>query len=267
MTLILKVEVIVAPSEQVSPQIIRRKIATSFSSTPQHDPPEKTSLKALPKNSPDFDRKIDLNLGTDIIVEEPRNFEQLMLKSLGLDWNVDDDKLDSGENTKKSWSEHPKRKSGKNGKREIKEGGRHKIIADKTKVKDDSVIAAAAAADDNGDYQVRGNPGDDSLAEESKRTNVKEELFSQESGSKESESGRKESKPGRTNLKEQLFSSLLNLKESVVELKKGISVAKEKKEMKEMKEVRENEREMDYGLWQPFYNEDVDTEVRKEMHV
>ena len=262
MTLILKVEVIVAPSEQVSPQIIRRKIATSFSNTPQHHP-EKTSIKALPKNSPDFDRKIDLNLGTDIIVEEPRNFEQLMLKSLGLDWNVDDDKLDSGENTKKSWSEHPKRKSGKNGKREIKEGGQHKIIADKTKVKDGSVIAAAAAADDNGDYQVRGNPGDDSLAEESERTHVKEELFSQESGSKESESGRKESKPGRTNLKEQLFSSLLNLKESVVELKKGISVAKEKKEMKEMKEVRENEREMDYGLWQPFYNEDVDTEVRK----
>ena len=261
MTLILKVEVIVAPSEQVSPQIIRRKISTSFSNTPQHHPPEKTSLKALPKNSPDFYRKIDLNLGTDIIVEEPRNFEELMLKSLGLDWNVDEDKQDTGRSTKEGRSEHPKQKSGKNGKREIKEGGQHKIIADKTKVKDGSVIAAAAAAaDDNGDYQVRGNPGDDSLAKESERTDVKEELFSQESGSKESKSGRKESKPGRTNLKEQLFSSLLNLKESVVELKKGISVAKEKKEVKE---VRENEREMDYGLWQPFYNEDVDTEVRK----
>merc|ERR550517_717130 len=186
-----------------------------------------------------------------------------MLKSLGLDWIVEEDKIDGGQNTKEIQSQNHIRKSEKNRKREIKEGEGRKIIGDKTKVKDD--IATSAATDDNGDYEVRGNLGDDSLAEESKRTNVKEEgFFSPELGSKEVKVEVFESESGRKNLKEQLFSSLLNLKESVAELKEGISVAKEVKgkKGKKVKEMREKEREMDYGLWQPFYNEDVrDEEV------
>ena len=125
---------------------------------------------------------------------------------------------------------------------------------------------------------MRGNLGDDSLAEESKRTNVKEKgLFSPKLGSKGVKVEGFESESGRKNLKEQLFSSLLNLKESVAELKEGISVAKEVKGMKgkgwmkgkggkgvdekKVKEMREKEREMDYGLWQSFYNQDVGDEV------
>ena len=264
MIVTLKVEVIVGPSEGVSPQIIRRKISTSFisSSTPQHHP-EKVPFKApLPQNSLDFDRKVDLDLGTDVIIVEPRNFEQLMLKSLGLDWNVDEDKIDSGQNAQEIQSQNHKRKIEKSRKREIKEVGVRKISGEKTKVKDDF------ADDDNEDYEVRGNLGDDNLAEESERTNVKEEaLFSQELGSKEVKVELLES--GRKNLKEQLFSSLLNLKESVAELKEGISVGKGAKGKKEnirkkekgVKGVKEKEREMDYGLWQPFYNEDVGDEV------
>ena len=94
---------------------------------------------------------------------------------------------------------------------------------------------------------------------------MKEEegLFSPKLGNQEVKVEVFESESGRKNLKEQLFSSLLNLKESVVELKEGISVAKEVKgkKGKKVKEMREKEREMDYGLWQPFYNEDVDDEV------
>ena len=275
MTVTLKVELIVGPSEGVSPQIIRRNISASFisSSAPQHHT-EKVPFK---QNSLDFDRKVDLDLGTDVIIVEPQNFEQLMLKSLGLDWTVEEEKI---ENTKEMKSRNHKRKSEKNRKREIKEekGGGRKIIGDKTKVKDDTF----AATDDNGDYDVRGNLGDDSLAEETERTNVKEEaLFSPELGSKEVKVELLES--GRKNLKEQLFSSLLNLKESVAELKEGISVGKGAKGKKEkirkkekggkgvkgkkekggkgVKGMKEKEREMDYGLWQPFYNEDVDDEV------
>ena len=219
MTMTLKVEVIVAPSERVLPQIIRRNITASFS-TPQHHP-EKIPFNAMPRNSLDFDQKIDLDLGTDVIIVEPRNFEELMLKSLGLDWNVEEDKIDDGQNTKESQSPNDRRKSEKTRKREIKEEEGRKIIGDKTKVKDD--FATFAATDDNGDYHVRGNLGDDSLAEESKRTNVKEKgLFSPELGSKEVEVEVFESESGRKNLKEQLFSSLLNLKE-------GISAAKEVK--------------------------------------
>ena len=68
-----QVKVIVAPSKQVSPPIIRRTISASFSA-PQISP------KSLPQNPPDFDRRIDLDPGADISVEEPQNFEQLMLK-------------------------------------------------------------------------------------------------------------------------------------------------------------------------------------------
>ena len=65
-----------------------------------------------------------------------------------------------------------------------------------------------------------GNLGDDRLAEESERKNVKEEgHFSPELGSKEVKVEQFESKSGSTKLKEQYFSSLLNLKESVAELK------------------------------------------------
>ena len=178
MTVTLKVELIVGPSEGVSPQIIRRNISASFiSSAPQHHP-EKVPFK---QNSLDFDRKVDLDPGTDIFIEEPQNFEQLMLKSLGLDWTVEEVKIDSGQNTKDI--QNHKRKIEKSRKREIKkeEGGGRKIIGDKMKVKDDTF----AATDDNEDYEVRGNLGDDSLAEESERTNVKEEaLFSTELGSK-----------------------------------------------------------------------------------
>ena len=92
--------------------------------------------------------------------------------------------------------------------------------------------------------------------------------FSPELGSKEVKVEQFESKSGSTKLKEQYFSSLLNLKESVAELKEGISVGEEMKWMgrmkekkgkggKRVKEMTEKEREMDYCLWQPFYNEDV----------
>ena len=270
MTVTLKVEVIVGPSEGVSPQIIRRNISTSFISSAPQNHPEKIPFK---QNSLDFDRKIDLDLGTDVIIVEPQNFEQLMLKSLGLDWNVEEDKIESGETTKEIQSQNHRRKSEKHKKREIKEVGVRKIIVDKRKVKDDSATAASAT-DDNEDYDARGNLGDDSLAEESERTNVKEEaLFSPELGSKAVKVELLES--GRKNLKEQLFSSLLNLKESVAELKEGISfgkgakgkkgkkekIRKKEKGGKRVKKMKEKEREMDYGLWQPFYNVDVDDEV------
>ena len=247
------------------PQIIRRNISASFSSSTPQNHPEKIPFNASPQNSLDFDRNSDLDLRTDSIIEEPRNFEELMLKSLGLDWNADEDKkIDKRKNTKQSQSENHKRKSEKNRKREIKVGDGRKIIGDKTKVKDDSAIAG----DDNGDYEVRGNLGDDSLAEGSERTNVKEEegLFSPNLGSQEVKVEVFESESGRTNLKEKLFSSLLNLKESVAELKEGISVAKEVKGMG-VKKMREKEREMDYGLWQPFYNEDVEDEVHNGIHI
>ena len=247
------------------PQIIRRNISASFSSSTPQNHPEKIPFNASPQNSLDFDRNSDLDLRTDSIIEEPRNFEELMLKSLGLDWNADEDKkIDKRKNTKQSQSENHKRKSEKNRKREIKVGDGRKIIGDKTKVKDDSAIAG----DDNGDYEVRGNLGDDSLAEGSERTNVKEEegLFSPKLGNQEVKVEVFESESGRKNLKEKLFSSLLNLKESVAELKEGISVAKEVKG-KVVKEMREKEREMDYGLWQPFYNEDVEEEVHNGIHI
>jgi len=255
-----EVEVLVGPGEGGWPQIIRRNISASFSSTPQNHP-EKISFNALPQNSLDLDRKSDLDLRTDSIIEEPQNFEELMLKSLGLDWNVDEDKIDMRKNPNQSQSENHKRTSEKNRKREIKVGDAREIIGDMAKVKDDSAIGG----DDNGDYEVRGNLGDDSLAEGSERTNVKEEegLFSPELGNQEVKVEVFESESGRTNLKEQLFSSLLNLKESVDELKEGISVAKEVKG-KGMKNGNGGkvvkEREMDYGLWQPFYNEDAEDE-------
>ena len=246
------------------PQIIRRNISASFSSSTPQNHPEKIPFNASPQNSLDFDRNSDLDLRTDSIIEEPRNFEELMLKSLGLDWNADEDKIDKRKNTKQSQSENHKRKSEKNRKREIKVGDGRKIIGDTTKVKDDSAIAG----DDNGDYEVRGNLGDDSLAEGSERTNVKEEegLFSPKLGSQEVKVEVFGSESGRKNLKEKLFSSLLNLKESVAELKEGISVAKEVKGVG-VKKMREKEREMDYGLWQPFYNEDVEEEVHNGIHI
>ena len=258
-----QVKVLVAPSQQVSPQIIRRNISASFStpgvadtqrlsfSIPQHTGKISTSSQ----NSIDFDEKNDINLRTDLISEEPQNFEELMLKSLGLDWNVDREKMEGQETQVGGRLQNLKIKSDKNRKREIK---RRKIVGDTTKVKDDTA-SSAAADDDNGGYQSqRGKLDDDSLAEDSERTNVKEGLFSQESGSKEvfpAESGRK-------NLKEQLFSSLLNLKESVAELQEGISVDKEVQEKMGGKgKMEDKEREMDYGLWQPFYNKDAKDEV------
>ena len=68
---------------------------------------------------------------------------------------------------------------------------------------------------------------------------------------------------GSKNLKEQLFSSLLNLKESVAELQEGISKEVEvKKDLdevgREKEEMGEKDREMDYGLWKPFYNDNVE---------
>ena len=71
---------------------------------------------------------------------------------------------------------------------------------------------------------------------------------------------------GSKNLKEQLFSSLLNLKESVAELQEGISKEVEvKKDLEEVgrekEEVGEKDREMDYGLWKPFYNDNVEVEA------
>ena len=75
----------------------------------------------MPRNSLDYDRKIDLHLGTDVIMVEPRNFEELMVKSLGLDWN--EDTLNRGENAKEIRSQNHKRQSEKNIKREIKDEG------------------------------------------------------------------------------------------------------------------------------------------------
>ena len=280
-----QVKVLVAPSQQVSPQIIRRKISASFStpgvadtqrlsfSIPQHTGKISTSSQ----NSIDFDQKNDINLRTDIISEEPQNFEELMLKSLGLDWNVDREKMEGQETQVGGRLQNLKIKSDKNRKREIK---RRKIVGDTTKVKDDTA-SSAAADDDNGDYQSqRGKLDDDSLAEEQERTNVKEGLFLQESGSKEVKVEVFPAESGRKNLKEQLFSSLLNLKESVAELQEGISVDKEVKEkmggqgkmggkgkmggqekMGGRGKMEDKEREMDYGLWQPFYNEDAEDEV------
>ena len=263
-----QVKVLVAPSQQVSPQIIRRKISASFStpgvaadtqrlsfSIPQHTGKISTSSQ----NSIDFDQKNDINLRTDIISEEPQNFGELMLKSLGLDWNVDQEKMEGQETQVGGRFQNRKIKSDKNRKREIK---RRKIVGDTTKVKDDTA-SSAASDDDNGDYQSqRGKLDDDSLAEDSERTNVKEGLFSQESGSKEVKVEVFPAESGRKNLKEQLFSSLLNLKESVAELQEGISVDKEVKEkMGGQGKMEDKEREMDYGLWQPFYNEDAEDEV------
>ena len=121
------------------------------------------------------------------------------------------------------------------------------VTGDETKVKDGA---------DKDDRSQPGNRDGDNLAEELERTKMKEEgnIEKEESGSK--------------NLKEQLFSSLLNLKESVAELQEGIS--KEVVENKNFQEVErmegkmsknkmgEKDREMDYGLWKPFYNDNVE---------
>ena len=99
---------IVAPSQRELPSIIRRNISASFST---------------PQNFVDFDQNINHNLlKTDIISEEPRNFEELMLKSLGLEWNVDEtDELEIDANSAHSQSEEQqRRKSGRNRKREAR---------------------------------------------------------------------------------------------------------------------------------------------------
>ena len=230
---------IVAPSQRELPSIIRRNISASFST---------------PQNFVDFHQNINHNLlETDIISGEPRNFEELMLKSLGLEWNVDEtDELEIDENSGQSQSEkqQQRRKSGRNRKRETKQkvdAGPSNVTGDETKVKDGA---------DKDDRSQPGNRDGDNLAEELGRTKMKEGGYieKEESGSK--------------NVKEQLFSSLLNLKESVAELQEGIS--KEAVEEKNLQEVErmegkmsknkmgEKNREMDYGLWKPFYNGNVE---------
>ena len=228
---------IVAPSQRELPSIIRRNISASFST---------------PQNFVDFHQNINHNLlKTDIISEEPRNFEELMLKSLGLEWNVDEtDELEIDENSAHSQSEEQqRRKSRRNRKRETKQkvdANRRNVTGDETKVKDGA---------DKDDRSQPGNRDGVNLAEGLGRTKMKEggNIEKGESGSK--------------NLKEQLFSSLLNLKESVAELQEGIS--KEVVENKNFQEVErmegkmsknkmgEKDREMDYGLWKPFYNDNV----------
>ena len=227
---------IVAPSQRELPSIIRRNISASFST---------------PRIFVDFHQNINHNLlKTDIISEEPRNFEELMLKSLGLEWTVDEtDELEIDENSAHSQSEEQqRRKSGRNRKRETKQkvdADRRNVTGDETKVKD---VA------DKDDRSQPGNRDGDNLAEELGGTKMKEEsdIEKKESGSK--------------NLKEQLFSSLLNLKESVAELQEGISKEVEvKKDLEEVgrekNKMGEKDREMDYGLWKPFYNDNVEVEA------
>ena len=224
---------IVAPSQRELPSIIRRNISASFST---------------PQNFVDFHQNFNHNLlKTDIISEEPRNFEELMLKSLGLEWTVDEtDELEIDENSAQSQSEEQqRRKSRRNRKRETKQKVDTRpsnVTGDETKVKDGA---------DKDDRSQPGNRDGDNLAEELGGTKMKEESYIEkgESGSK--------------NLKEQLFSSLLNLKESVAELQEGISkeveVKKDLEEVgREQEEVGEKDREMDYGLWKPFYNDNVE---------
>ena len=148
-------EVIVAPSQRELPSIIRRNISASF---------------RTPQNFVGFDQNINHNLlKTDIISEEPRNFEELMLKSLGLEWNVDEtDELEIDENSAQSQSEEQqRRKSGRNRKRETKQkvdADRRNVTGDETKVKDGA---------DKDDRSQPGNRDGDNLAGELGGTNIK----------------------------------------------------------------------------------------------
>ena len=164
--------------------------------------------------------------------------------SSGAVWNVDE--IEIVENSAHSQSEEQqRRKSRRNRKRETKQKVDTRpsnVTGDETKVKDGA---------DKDDRSQPGNRDGDNLAEELGGTKMKEGGYieKEESGSK--------------NVKEQLFSSLLNLKESVAELQEGISKELEvKKDLEEVgrekEEVGEKNREMDYGLWKPFYNANVE---------